>query len=62
MGLRRRSTQATPPARMIPSSPAVHEQGVELHAAVAGEEAAASGVEGVVVFEDGDGGLDRIDG
>src|SRR5271170_2365149 len=38
----------------------VHEQGVELHAAIAGEEAAASGIEGVVVFEDGNGGLDCV--
>ena len=40
----------------------VHEEGVELDAAVAGEEGAAAGVEGVVVFHDGDGGLDGIDG
>ena len=41
---------------------AVHEEGVELDAAIAGEEGAAAGVEGVVVFHDGDGGLYRIDG
>ena len=41
---------------------AVHEQGVELDAAVAGEEGAAAGVEGVVVFHDGDGGFDGVDG
>ena len=59
MGLRRRSTQATPPARRVAPSMM---QGVELDAAVAGEEAAASGVEGVVVFEHGDGGFDGVDG
>ena len=41
---------------------AVHEEGVELDAAVAGEEAAAPGVEGGVVFEYGDGGFDGVDG
>ena len=41
---------------------AVHQQGVELDAAVAGEEGAAAGVEGVVVFHDGDGGFDGVDG
>jgi hypothetical protein len=40
----------------------VHEEGVELHAAVGGEEAAAAGVEGGVVFKDGDGGFDGIEG
>jgi len=40
----------------------VHEERVELDAAVGGEEAAAAGVEGGIVFEDGDGGLDGIDG
>ena len=40
---------------------AVHEEGVELDTAVAGEEGAAAGVEGVVVFHDGDGGLDGVD-
>ena len=40
----------------------VHEKGVELDAAVAGEEGAAAGVEGVVVFHEGDGGFDGIDG
>ncbi len=40
----------------------VHEKGVELDAAVAGEEGASSSVEGVVVFHDGDGGLDGVDG
>ena len=61
MGLRRRSTQATPPARMVPVS-TIHEQCIELDFAVAGEKAAAAGVEGLVVFEHCDGGLDRIDG
>ena len=41
---------------------AVHEECVELDAAVGGEEAAAAGVEGGVVFEDGDGGFDGIEG
>ncbi len=40
---------------------AVHQQGVELNPAVAGEKGAAAGVEGVVVFHDGDGGLDGLD-
>ena len=57
MGLRRRSTQATPPARRCA---AVHHQGIELHAAIPGEEGTAAGVEGVVVFHDGDGRLDSI--
>ena len=41
---------------------AVHEEGVELDAAIAGEEAAATGVEGVVIFHDDDGGFDSGDG
>jgi hypothetical protein len=41
---------------------AVHEQGVELDAAVGGEEAASAGVEGGVVFEDGDGGFNGVEG
>jgi hypothetical protein len=41
---------------------AVHEEGVELDAAVGGEKAAAAGVEGGVVFEDGDGCFDGIEG
>ena len=41
---------------------AVHEQGVKLDAAVGGEEAAAAGVEGGVVFEDGDGGFYGVGG
>ncbi len=40
----------------------VHKEGVELNAAVAGEEGATAGVEGVVVFHDGDGGFYGIDG
>ena len=40
---------------------AIHEQCVELHVAIAREEGAAAGVEGLVVLEDGDGGLDRVD-
>ena len=42
-------------------SAAVHEEGVELNAAVGGQKAAAAGVEGGVVFEDGDGCFDGID-
>jgi hypothetical protein len=41
---------------------AVHEEGVELDAAVGGEKAAAAGVEGGVVLEDGDCGFDGVDG
>jgi hypothetical protein len=41
---------------------AVHEKGVELNAAVGGEKAAATGVEGGIVFEDGDGCFDGIEG
>ena len=41
---------------------AAHEEGVELDAAVAGEEGASAGVEGVVVFHDGDGGFYGVDG
>jgi len=41
---------------------AVHEEGVELDATVGGEKAATAGVESGVIFEDGDGGFDRIDG
>ncbi len=41
---------------------AVHEERVELDAAVGGEEATSTGVEGGIVFEDGDGGFDSIDG
>jgi hypothetical protein len=40
---------------------AVHEEGVKLDAAVGGEKAAAAGVEGRIVFEDGDGCLDCIE-
>jgi hypothetical protein len=40
---------------------AVHEEGIELDAAIGGEEAAAPGVEGGIVFEDGDGGFDGVD-
>ena len=41
---------------------AIHDEGVELDAAVGGEEAAAAGVEGGVVFKDGDGGFNGVDG
>jgi hypothetical protein len=43
-------------------SAAVHKEGVELDPAVGGEEAASAGVEGGVVFKDGDGGLDGVEG
>ncbi len=39
---------------------AVHDECVELHSSVAGEKAAASGVEGGIVFHGSDGGLDSI--
>src|SRR5258708_39957585 len=38
---------------------AVHEEGIELHAAIAGEQAAAAGVEGFIIFQADDGGLHR---
>jgi hypothetical protein len=41
---------------------AVHKESVELDTAVGGEKAAAASVEGGVVFEDGDGGFDCIEG
>ena len=41
---------------------AIHEQGVELDAAVGGEEGAAAGVEGGIVFKNGNGGLYGVDG
>jgi len=41
---------------------AVHKESIELDAAVGGEKAAAAGVEGGVVFEDGDGGFDGVEG
>jgi hypothetical protein len=40
---------------------AVHEKSVELDPSVGGKKAATSGVEGGVVFEDGDGGFDSIE-
>ena len=40
----------------------VHEEGVELNAAGRGEEAASAGVEGGVVFEDGNGGFYGVGG
>jgi hypothetical protein len=39
----------------------VHEERVELNASVGGKKTATAGVEGGVIFEDGDGGLDRIE-
>jgi len=41
---------------------AVHEKRIELDAAVGGEKTAAAGIEGGIVFEDGDGGLDGVEG
>ena len=41
---------------------AIHQQRIELNSAGTGEEAASSGIEGVVVFEDGDCGFNRLDG
>ena len=41
---------------------AIHEQGVELDVAVAGEKAASAGVEGLVVFKDSDSGFYGLDG
>src|SRR6185312_4856211 len=40
---------------------AVHDEGIELHFAVAIEKAAAAGVESLVVFHDDDRFLDRIE-
>jgi hypothetical protein len=40
---------------------AVHEERVELDAAVGGEKAAAAGVEGGVLFKDGDGCFDGVE-
>src|SRR6476620_8313061 len=39
---------------------AIHHEGVELHAAVAGEKAAAAGVKDFIVFHADDGGFYRI--
>lgn len=39
----------------------VHEQGVQLHTAIGGEEGAAAGIECGVVFENGDGGFDSVE-
>jgi len=40
---------------------AVHEESIELDTAIRGEKAATAGVEGGVVFKDGDGGFDGIE-
>jgi hypothetical protein len=40
----------------------VHEKGVELNASVRGKKAATAGVEGWVIFKDGHGGFDSIEG
>jgi hypothetical protein len=39
----------------------IHDEGVELNAAVAGEEGTAAGVEGGIIFKRGDGGLDGVE-
>ena len=39
----------------------IHEESVELHAAIGGEETAETGVEGGIIFENGDGGFYGID-
>jgi hypothetical protein len=43
-------------------SASIHEQGVELDAAIGGEKTAAAGVEGWVVFKNCDGCFDCIEG
>jgi hypothetical protein len=43
-------------------SVSVHQEGVELDASFAGEEASATGVEGGVIFEGGDGGFYCVGG
>ncbi len=53
-----RSTQPTPPPR---KRGAVHDEGIELHFAVAIEKAAAPGVESLVIFHDDDSFFDRIE-
>jgi len=40
----------------------VHKEGVELDAAVGGKKTASAGVEGGVIFENGDGSFNRING
>ena len=52
-----RRTPAPPARRLDPS----HQQRVELDAAIAGKKAAAPCVVGIVVLEDGDGSLHRIE-
>jgi hypothetical protein len=41
---------------------AVHEESVHLNASVGGKEAATASIEGGVIFKDGDGGLDGVEG
>ena len=41
---------------------AIHQQSVELHPAIGGEKAAQAGIKGFIVFEQGDGMLDRVQG
>jgi len=40
---------------------AVHDQGIELHLAITIQKAAASGVEGLIIFQDDDRLLDRVE-
>jgi hypothetical protein len=40
----------------------IHEESVELDTAIGGEKAAAAGVEGGVVFKDGDGSFYGVEG
>ena len=42
-------------------APTIHEEGVELDAAVGGEEAAKPGIEGGVIFKDDDRGFDGVE-
>jgi hypothetical protein len=41
---------------------AVHEKGIQLYTAIGGKEAAAAGIEGGVVFKDGNSGFNGIEG
>jgi hypothetical protein len=39
----------------------IHEQGIQLNSSIEGEKAAAAGVEGGIVFKDGDGGFNGVE-
>ena len=54
-----RSTQPTPPARSVAP---FHDERIQLHLAIAIEEAAAPSIESFVIFHDHDGFFDRIHG